>query len=114
MSRRGSVGTSVRIDVGDRDQQQVQVAQLLQQARQRVLVDHPYSNDGYAIALVDEAHSVEPRGPAGIEVPLEADSHPAGIVMMTGRHVVHRSPPMLRVRMGLTAACEHSLPRAKR
>jgi hypothetical protein len=113
MSRRGSVDAAVEIDLGDQDQDQDQLAQLLQQAIQRGPVIHRSANDGYAITLGYQADSVEPGGPAGIEVPRESDFVPAGIVMMAGRHVVHRCPPMLRVRMGLTEVCEHSLPRAK-
>jgi hypothetical protein len=41
-----------QVDLGDRDQREVQVAQLLQQAMQRGLVDHRSTNDGYAVALV--------------------------------------------------------------
>src|ERR1051326_481504 len=40
---------------------------------QRGLVDHRTANHGCAIALVNEAQSVEPGGPSGLEVPLQAD-----------------------------------------
>src|SRR5437016_2702577 len=40
---------------------------------QRGLVDDGASEDGCAVALVGEAHPVEPGGPSGSEVPLQAD-----------------------------------------
>ena len=43
---------------------------------QRGLVDDRAMDDGGAVALVGEAQSVEPGGPAGVEVPLEADLVP--------------------------------------
>jgi hypothetical protein len=57
----------------DRDQGQTQIAHLAQQAMQRGLVDARTANDGCAIALLGKAQSVEPGGPSGLEVPLEAD-----------------------------------------
>ena len=61
------------INLRDRDQRQTQIAHLAQQAMQRGLVDHRAANDGCAVALVGEAQSVEPGGPSGLEVSLEAD-----------------------------------------
>ena len=44
---------------------------------QRGLVGYRAVDDGGAVALVGEAQSVEPGGPSGIEMPLEADFVPS-------------------------------------
>src|SRR5712692_4615864 len=49
---------------------------------QRGLVDDGASEDGCAVALVGEAHPVEPGGPSGGEVPLEADFVTSRLVMV--------------------------------
>jgi hypothetical protein len=76
MSYRGSaVGTSgwSGSTLSDRDQRQTHVADLLEQAIQRGLVDHRALDEGGAVVLVGDGQSVEPAGPSGIQVPLEAD-----------------------------------------
>ena len=75
----GYVGL-VGVDLGDRDQRQAYVAHLLEQAVQSGLVDDEAGDDGGAVAVVGQAQPVEPGGPAGIEVPLEADFVPSGLV----------------------------------
>ena len=45
------------------------------------LVEDRARNDGGAVALVGEAQPVEPGGPSGVEVPLEADFVPSGPVV---------------------------------
>ena len=63
------------------------VAHLLEQAVQRGLVGDRAVDDGGAVALVGEGQPVEPGGPSGVEVPLEADLVPSGLVTVVG----HRS-----------------------
>ena len=70
-----------RADVIDRDQGQAQVARLLQQAVQGCLVGYLAMDDGGAVAAVGDGQPVEPGRPTGIEVPLEADLVPSGIVL---------------------------------
>jgi hypothetical protein len=67
-------------DVNDRDQRQAYVAHLLEQAMQRGLVDDVAMDDGGAVALMRETEAVKPGGPAGLEVPLDADFAPSGLV----------------------------------
>ena len=57
----------------DGDQRQAEVADLLEQAVQRGLVDDRAVEDGGAVGLVAEAQPVEPGGPAVVEVAREAD-----------------------------------------
>ena len=85
----------VGLDLRDRDQRQADVAHLLEQAVQRGLVDDRAVDDGGAVALVGEAQPVEPGGPAGVEVPLEADLVPSGLVAV-GVDVVRSSAPFRR------------------
>ncbi len=59
----GWAARAVDRDLGDRDQRQAQVADLLEQAVQRGLVDDRAVEDGGAVALVGEGQPVEPRGP---------------------------------------------------
>ena len=47
---------------------------------ERRLVGDRAVDDGGAVALVGEAQPVEPGGPSGIEVPLEADLVASGLV----------------------------------
>ena len=63
----------VGLDVQDRDEREAQVADLLEQAVQRGLVDDRAVQDGGAVGLVGEAQPVEPGGPPVVEVALEAD-----------------------------------------
>ena len=101
---RGSVAGVglVGLDVGDRDQRQADVADLLEQAVQRGLVGDRAVDDGGAVALVAEAQAVEPGSPAGIEVPLEADLVASGLVAIAVDRVVpliRSFPPALRSRL---------------
>ena len=68
----GVVGCVGR-DRGERDQGDADVAQLLEQAVQRRLVDDRAADDGGAVVLVGEAQPVEPGRPAGSEVSLDPD-----------------------------------------
>ena len=83
-SYQGAVGTSgwSGFDPSDRDQWQADVAHFLEQAMQCGLVGDRAGDEGGAVVLVGEAQSVEPGGPSGVEVPLEADFVPSGLVIM--------------------------------
>jgi hypothetical protein len=70
----------VGFNASDRDQRQADVAHPLQQAMQRGLVGYSTMDDRGAIALEAEAQPVKPGGPSRIEVPLEADLVPSGLV----------------------------------
>src|SRR5579859_3463154 len=48
-------------------------------------------DDGGAVAVVGEGQPVEPGGPPGIEVPLEADLAPSRAVLVAVGCVVHGS-----------------------
>src|SRR5579872_221288 len=78
-------------DVIDRDQGQAQVARFLQQAMERGLVGDGAMDDGGAVAVSGDGQPVEPGGPPGIEVPLEADLVPSRAVIVAGRYFVHGS-----------------------
>src|SRR6266516_3337975 len=98
-------------DESDRDQGQAQVPRFLEQAVERGLVGYRAMDDGGAVAAMGNGQPVEPRGPPGAEVPLEADLIPSGAVMAAGRYLAHgaplavarlaRSPPALRTFLGL-------------
>src|SRR6266581_1684849 len=66
------------------------------------LVDDGASEDGCAVALVGEAHPVEPRGPSGGEGPLEADFVTSRRVLVVSGCVwlAHGAPSFV--------ACSHS------
>ena len=66
-------------DVIDRDQGQAHVARFLEQAIKRGLVGYGAMDNGGSVTLVGEGQPVEPGGPPGIEVPLEADSYRPGL-----------------------------------
>ena len=66
----------VGVDLSDRDQGQAYVAHFLEQAMKSGLVEDRARDDGGAVAFVGEAQPVEPGGPSGVEVPLEADFIP--------------------------------------
>ena len=70
----------------DGDQRQAQVAHFLEQAVKRGLVGDGAIDDGGAVAVVSEGEPVEPGGPPGIEVPLEADLVPSRAVIVAGRY----------------------------
>ena len=55
----------VGVDPGDRDQRQADVADLLEQAVQRGLVDDDAVDDGGAVAAGGEGQPVEPAWPSG-------------------------------------------------
>ena len=55
------------------DQWQAEIAHFGKQAMQRGLVDDRAADNGCAVALSAEAQSVEPGGPSGLEVTLQAD-----------------------------------------
>src|SRR6476619_3295371 len=96
----GGVGR-VGIDPGDRNQRQAHIADLLEQAVQRGLVDDDAVNDGGAVAAGGEGQPVKPGGPAVVEVPLEADLVPSGLA--GGRYFAHRAPFAVPARMKLPA-----------
>src|ERR1035441_8804775 len=79
-------------DVIDRDQGQAQVARFLEQAMERGLVGYGAMDEGGAVAVVGEGQPVEPGGPPGVEVPLEAYLVPSGVVMAAGRCLAHGAP----------------------
>jgi hypothetical protein len=54
-------------------QWQTQIAHSTEQAVQRGLVYDEGLDDGGAVGLVGDTDGVEPGGPSGIQVPLEAD-----------------------------------------
>src|SRR6266851_3321834 len=64
---------------------------------QRGLVDDRASEDGCADALVGEAHAVEPGGPSGSQVPLEADFVTSRLVMVVSGCVwlAHGAPSLV-------------------
>src|ERR1035441_1031846 len=80
------------LDVIDRDQGQAQVARFLEQAIERGLVCYGAMDDGGAVTAAGKGQPVEPGGPPGIEVPLEADLVPARVVMAAGRYFAHGAP----------------------
>jgi hypothetical protein len=80
------------VDVLDRDQGQAQVPRFLEHAVKRGLVGHRAMDDGGAVAAVGEGQPVEPGGPPGVEVPLEADLVPSGAVMAAGRYLADGAP----------------------
>jgi hypothetical protein len=80
------------LDLSDRDQWQAYVAHFLEQAVQGGLVGYGAMDESGAIAFAGEAQSVEPGGPSGIEVPLEADFVPSRVVMAAGRYFAHGAP----------------------
>ena len=63
----------IRWDLRERHQRKTAVAQLLEQAVQRRLVDDRAAEDGCAVVLVPERQSVEPTSPSGPEVSLDSD-----------------------------------------
>lgn len=65
----GCVGRNLR----ERDQRDADVAELVEQAVQRGLVHHGAADDGGAVVLGGKVQSVEPRRPAGAEMPGDAD-----------------------------------------
>src|SRR3954451_23026945 len=82
----------VGLDLIDRDQRQARVANSLEQAVQRCLVDYRAVDEGGAVGLVGEAEPVKPGGPSGVEVPLEPDFVAPGLVPVAGRWVAHGAP----------------------
>src|SRR6266487_4112857 len=82
----------VGFDESDRDQGQAQVPRFLEQAVERGLVGYRAMDDGGAVAAMGNGQPVEPRGPPGAEVPLEADLIPSGAVMAVGRYLAHGAP----------------------
>jgi hypothetical protein len=70
----------VRFNVRDRDERQARVTHFLEQAMERSLVGYGAMDDGGAIALEAEAQPVEPGGPSGIEMALEANLIPSSLV----------------------------------
>src|SRR4051794_37826880 len=77
--------------LADGDQGQTCVAELAEQSVQRGLVDRRAVDDGGPVAVADEGHAVEPRGPARLEMSSDADLVPPSV--RDGRHVAHRVPP---------------------
>src|SRR5437773_3635924 len=69
----------------DGDQGQAQIARFLEQAIERGLVGYGATDDGAAVAVVGEGQPVEPGGPPGVQVPLEADLVPSRVVIAVGR-----------------------------
>lgn len=53
------------------------------------LVGDKTMNEGGAIALLGKAQSVNPSGPSGSEVSLEADFVPSGLAIIAGRCLAH-------------------------
>ena len=68
LSRRDGYVGLIGFDSTDRDQRQANVAHFPKQAMQRGMVYDRARDDGGAVAVVGEAHSVEPSGPAASEV----------------------------------------------
>jgi hypothetical protein len=79
----------IKVDLIDRDQWQAYVAYLLQEAMKGGLVGYQAVDDGGAVAGVGDCHSVEPGGPSGMEMALEADFVSSGVVVMVGRFLAH-------------------------
>lgn len=63
----------MRLDRCDGDQRQAKVADFLQQAVQRGLIDDRTLKDTGAVALRGEGEPVEPGGPTLVEVAGDAD-----------------------------------------
>jgi hypothetical protein len=77
------------VDLSDGDQRQTYIAHLLEEAMECCLVGNKARDDGSAIALVGQAKSVKPRGPARTRVSLETDFVPSCLAMITGRCLAH-------------------------
>ena len=69
------VGLPAR-ELGERDQGDADVAELVEQAVQRGLVDDGAAEDGGAVVIGHEIQSVEPGRPARPEVAADADLVP--------------------------------------
>jgi hypothetical protein len=95
-------------DLRDRDQGQAQVARFLEQAMQRGLIGYRAMDEGGAVAVVGNGQPVEPGGPPGVEVPLEADLVPSGVVRAAGRCLAQVLPLLLPARLDLRRRCERS------
>ena len=63
---------------------------------QRGLVGDRAADDGGAVALVGEAQPVEPGGPSGVEMPLEADLVASGLVAVASIESFRSSAPFRR------------------
>ena len=70
----------VGIKLHDREQWQAEVADSPEHAVQRGLVDDRALDEGGAVALVAEVQAIKPNGPAGIQVPLQANCIVSGLV----------------------------------
>ena len=102
----GCIGV-VGADPRDGDQWQAQVTYLLEQAVQRGLVGDGATDERGAVGFVGEAQSVEPGGPAGAEVSLNADLVPG--LEIAGR--IDRSwfPPSARKLEGDVVSAHHHM-----
>lgn len=76
MGRDGWFDGVARNGPGQREQVDAEVAQLLEQAVQRGLVDDGPADDGGAVVPSGEGHPVEPGRPVLSEVPADADLVP--------------------------------------
>ncbi len=65
-------------------------------------------DEGGAVAAAGNGQPVEPGGPAGVDVPLDADLVPSGAVMGAGRHRAHDPPLLLPARLDLCRRRERS------
>jgi hypothetical protein len=97
----GTSGTSWLISVTETSGRPTS-RDFLEQAMQGGLVGYEAGNDGRAVDLVAEAQSVKPGGPSRVEVSLETDFIPSGLVMTAGRYLVHGPPSASRT--GLISA----------
>src|SRR5690242_13587216 len=74
------VGGAPGIGPGDGQQQQPEVAELVQQSVQRRLVGDEPTQNGGAVVGVDELEVVEPARPAVVEPALDADLVPVAVL----------------------------------
>ena len=77
----GSTGVA-GVGLGDRQQREPEVAELVQQSVQRGLVGDRAAEDGGAVVGVGEVEVVEPGGPAVVEPALDADLVPVAVVLV--------------------------------
>ena len=88
----------------DRDQGQAQVAYFLEQSMQRRLVGYRAVDHGGAVAAAGQGQPVEPGGPPGAEVPLDADLVPPRVLMAVGRYRAHGAPLLVPAWLDLRRA----------
>ena len=97
----------VGADVGDGNQRQAQVADLLEQAMQGGLVGHRATDQRGAVGFVGEAQSVKPGSPAGAEVSLDPELVDAGLKIASG--LIAHGPPSARKLEGDVMSAHHHM-----